>query len=49
MFLLARERQLDLDFHVDSNGTNEAAGLQHVARKSRQHSFQGRVVCGPCW
>ena len=49
MFSLARERNLDLDFYVDEQGTSEAAGLLHVARKTVQHSFQGRVVCGPCW
>ena len=49
MFQLARERDLDLDFHVDENGNARAQGLLHVARKTVQHGWQGRVVCGHCW
>ena len=49
MFLLARERDLDLDFHVDGNGIHKTTGLLQVASKTLRHGFQGRVVCGPCW
>ena len=49
MFQLARERDLDLDFHVDENGNARAQGLLHVARKTVQHGWQGRAVCGHCW
>ena len=49
MFQLARERDLNLDFHVDENGNARAQGLLHVARKTVQYGWQGRVVCGHCW
>lgn len=49
VFSLAKERDLDLDFHVDENGNELATGLLHVARKTIQHGYQGRVVCGHCW
>ena len=49
VFNLAKERDLDLDFHVDENGNELATGLLHVAQKTIQHGYQGRVVCGHCW
>ncbi|MCJ1461821.1 hypothetical protein MMC07_000420 [Pseudocyphellaria aurata] len=49
IFTLARERDLDLDFHVDENGNPGARGLEYVAHKTLQHGYQGRVVCGHCW
>ncbi|KAK9817658.1 hypothetical protein WJX72_000267 [[Myrmecia] bisecta] len=48
MFVLAKERNLDVDFHVDENGNERAKGLLYVAEKTIQHSYQGRVVCGHC-
>lgn len=49
IFALAKERGLDLDFHVDENPNQEAKGLRYVALKTIEHSYQGRVVCGHCW
>ena len=49
IFTLAKERNLDLDFHVDENGNETAKGLLYIARKTIQHGYQGRVVCGHCW
>ena len=49
VFTLAKERDLDLDFHVDENGNEGAKGLLYIARKTIQHGYQGRVVCGHCW
>lgn len=49
IFTLAKERDLDLDFHVDENGNERAKGLLYIARKTIQHGYQGRVVCGHCW
>ena len=49
IFTLAKERDLDLDFHTDENGNALARGLRYVARKALQHGYQGRVVCGHCW
>ena len=49
VFTLAKERDLDLDFHVDENGNERAKGLLYIARKTIQHGYQCRVVCGHCW
>ncbi len=49
MFTLARERDLDLDFHVDENGNARARGLRYVALKATEHGYEGRVVAGHCW
>jgi hypothetical protein len=49
IFTLAKERDLDLDFHTDENGNELARGLRYVAQKAVQHGYQGRVVCGHCW
>ncbi|EFN58847.1 hypothetical protein CHLNCDRAFT_34176 [Chlorella variabilis] len=48
IFTLAKERDLDLDFHTDENGNELARGLRYVAQKAVQHGYQGRVVCGHC-
>lgn len=49
IFRLAKERNLDLDFHTDENGNELARGLRYVAQKAEQWGYQGRVVCGHCW
>lgn len=49
IFTLAKERDLDLDFHTDENGNELAKGLRYVAQKTIEHGYQGRVVCGHCW
>lgn len=49
IFSLAKERDLLLDFHVDENGNPESKGLRHIAQKTVQHGYQGKVVCGHCW
>ena len=49
IFTLAKERDLDLDFHVDENGNERAKGLLYIAHKAIEHGYQGRVVCGHCW
>ena len=48
IFTLAKERDLDLDFHTDENGNEAAKGLRYVAEKAIQHGYEGRVVCGHC-
>ncbi|EEH57360.1 cytosine deaminase/metal dependent hydrolase [Micromonas pusilla CCMP1545] len=48
VFRLAKERDLDLDFHVDENGNEASKGLLHIARASARNAFTGRVVCGHC-
>jgi len=48
IFILAKERNLDIDFHTDENGNELAKGLRYVAQKTIEHGYQGRVVCGHC-
>jgi cytosine/creatinine deaminase len=48
VFKLARERNLNLDFHVDENGYPDSICLQKVAEAAIRHNFQGRIVCGHC-
>lgn len=46
LFSLARERDLDVDLHVDEAA--QADALPHVARATIRHGYEGRVVCGHC-
>lgn len=46
LFGLARERNLDLDLHVDESADSDA--LPHVARATLRHGYEGRVTCGHC-
>lgn len=46
LFTLARERDLDIDLHVDEAA--QADALPHVARATIRHGYQGRVTCGHC-
>ncbi|WP_134680366.1 cytosine deaminase [Paracoccus ravus] len=46
LFTLAKERDLDIDLHVDEAA--QAGALPHVARATIRHDYQGRVTCGHC-
>lgn len=48
VFALAKERQLNLDFHTDESGDASAITLRHVAQAVVRHQFEGSVVCGHC-
>ena len=48
LFGLARERDLDVDLHVDESGDPTAAALPAVARAAIRHGYEGRVTCGHC-
>jgi len=48
VFTLAKERGLDLDFHVDENDNPASNCLQQIAAAAIRHDFKGRVVCGHC-
>jgi len=48
IFSLAKERNLDLDFHVDENGDPESTCLQEVAETAIRHNFTNRITCGHC-
>jgi cytosine deaminase len=48
VFALARERHLDLDFHVDESLNPADRALYAVAQAKLQHQFQGQVTCDHC-
>lgn len=48
VFAIAKDRQLDLDFHADENNDPESRALHHIAAATIRHKYQGRVVCGHC-
>ena len=49
IFAMAAGYNLDLHFCVDETSNPAAKGLAHIARKTLQHGFKGRVVCAHCW
>jgi cytosine/creatinine deaminase len=48
IFGLARERGLELDFHVDETDDPGSTMLRHVAEAALRWSYEGRVTCGHC-
>lgn len=48
VFELAKERNLDLDFHTDESLDPDDIALRHVAAAAIRHDFTGRVTCGHC-
>lgn len=46
MFVLAREHDLDLDFHVDEGLDAEANALSLIIDATARHRLSGRVLCG---
>jgi cytosine/creatinine deaminase len=46
MFTLARERDLDVDLHVDEASVGDS--LPSIARAAIRHGYEGRVTCGHC-
>ncbi|WP_378942022.1 amidohydrolase family protein [Mesorhizobium sp. ANAO-SY3R2] len=46
MFALAREHDLDLDFHVDEGLDAEANALSLIIDATIRHRLAGRVLCG---
>ncbi len=47
-FTLAKERKLNLDFHVDETTDPSSVTLRHIAAATLRHRYQGKVVCGHC-
>jgi cytosine/creatinine deaminase len=47
-FILAKERNLDLDFHVDETDDPESRCLKAIAEATIKHRYKNRVVCGHC-
>ncbi len=48
VFTFAKERNLELDFHVDENGEADSICLQKVAEAAIRHQFTGNILCGHC-
>jgi cytosine deaminase len=48
VFVLAEERGLDLDLHVDESGEQGAVALGLIARMAIRRRFKGRILCGHC-
>ncbi len=48
LFELAKERDLNIDLHVDESGDPNDIALQYVARAAMRHGYEGRVLCGHC-
>jgi cytosine deaminase len=48
VFALAKERNLNLDFHTDENDEPDSVTLQQVAKTAIRHQFSGQIICGHC-
>ncbi|MEG4498794.1 cytosine deaminase [Microcoleus sp. F10-C6] len=48
VFALAKERNLNLDFHTDENDDPESTTLRQVAKTAIRHEFSGQIICGHC-
>jgi cytosine deaminase len=48
LFTLAKSRGLDVDLHVDENGSPSSRTLAQVARAVIRNEFSGSVVAGHC-
>ncbi len=48
LFMLAAERGLDLDLHVDESSDPRSRTLLEVARTAARRAFAGRILCGHC-
>ncbi|MBD2577535.1 cytosine deaminase [Oscillatoria sp. FACHB-1406] len=47
-FILARERNLSLDFHVDENANPNSICLKKVAETALKFEFKAPILCGHC-
>ena len=48
VFSLAKERNLDLDFHADENGDFDSTCLESIAAAAGRHQFRGQIICSHC-
>jgi cytosine/creatinine deaminase len=48
LFAIARSRGLDVDLHVDENGSPASGTLAQIAEAVLRSGFKGQVVCGHC-
>jgi cytosine/creatinine deaminase len=48
IFALARDRNLDLDFHADETDNPDSNGLEAIAEATIRSHWEGRVTAGHC-
>ncbi|AFZ35685.1 amidohydrolase [Stanieria cyanosphaera PCC 7437] len=48
VFTLAKERNLDLDFHADENNDPNSICLKKIAEAAIRNQFKGKILCGHC-
>ncbi|MEO0459156.1 MAG: cytosine deaminase [Cyanobacteria bacterium P01_A01_bin.114] len=48
VFAMAKERSLDLDFHVDESLNPDDINLYHIAQAKLKHRFERQVSCDHC-
>lgn len=48
IFSLAKERNLDLDFHADETDDPNSICLQKIALAALRNNFTGQIICGHC-
>ncbi len=48
LFALARERELNVDLHVDETGDANVQNLLRIAEIASHVGFPGRILCGHC-
>lgn len=48
LFILAQERNLPLDLHIDENGDPNSNCLYKVAQTALKQNFAQQIVCGHC-
>lgn len=48
IFSLAKERNLDLDFHADETEDPNSICLQKIAEAALRNNFTGQIICGHC-
>lgn len=48
IFELAKERNLELDFHADENGDMYSVCLQKIAKTALKLNFNNKILCGHC-
>ena len=48
VFSLAKERNLDLDFHADENDDPNSICLHKIAQAALRNEFSGYILCGHC-
>ena len=48
IFTLAKERNLDLDFHADETLNPDSICLKKIAETAIKHQFKNKITCGHC-